>query len=77
MKTVTLTVKEEALDKVMALLSQLSADEVVVHCPVSDNNKVTKINLANFTISAFDEIDDPVELQRQMRDEWSWLRLIY
>lgn len=71
MKTVTLTVKEEALDKVMAVLSQLSADEVVIHCPISDNNTVNKISLADFTISAFDEIDEPLELQRQMRDEWS------
>ena len=71
MKTVTLTVKEEALDKVMAVLSQLSADEVVIHCPVSNSNTVKKISLADFMISAFDEIDEPLELQRQMRDEWS------
>ena len=71
MKTVMLTVKEEALDKVMAVLSQLSTDEVVIHCPVSDNKAVNKISLADFTISAFDEIDEPLKLQRQMRDEWS------
>lgn len=66
-----LTVKEEALKKVMAVLSQLSADDVVIHCPVSDNKIVNKVSLADFTISAFDEIDELLELQRQMRDEWS------
>ena len=71
MKTVILTVKEEALDKVMAVLSQLSTDEVVIHCPVSDDKGVNKISLADFTISAFDKIDEPLKLQRQMRDEWS------
>lgn len=63
MKTVTLTVKEEALDKVMAVLSQLSADEVVIHCPVSHNNALKNISLAEFTISSFNEIDKPLELQ--------------
>lgn len=71
MKTVTLTVKDDAFDKVMAVLSQLSADEVMVHYPISDNKTANKISLADFTISAFDEVDDPLELQRQMRDEWS------
>lgn len=72
MKTVTLTVKEEALEKVMAILtSQLSADEVVVHCPISHPVNGEKISLADFKVSAFDDIDDPIELQHQMRNEWS------
>ena len=72
MKTVTLTVKEEALEKVMAILtSQLSADEVVVHCPTSYSTTGEKISLADFKVSVFDDIDDPLELQRQMRNEWS------
>ncbi len=76
MQTVTLKIKDSAMDKVMSVLKGLPADELSIYmendfskkADTVDKNK--QVDLSQFSISAFKQIKDPVAWQRQIRDEW-------
>jgi Mg/Co/Ni transporter MgtE len=71
---VKLNVEDKAFDKVLYLLKSLPEGDVEIildNSVESEDKIVTKsIDFSKYSIESLTKIEDPVEWQRSIRDEW-------
>ncbi len=67
MHTIKLHVEDNVYQKVMTLLSNLKLKGFKIEEPKKDE----PLDFSNYTVKAFKEIKDPVQWQRNIRDEWN------
>ncbi len=74
MHAVKLNVEDKAFDKVLYLLKSLPEGDVEIildNSVESEDKIVTKsIDFSKYSIESLTKIEDPVEWQRSIRDEW-------
>ena len=71
MHTLKIEVKDSAFDKVKYLLSNLPADDVKVVSDFKEPERLGKsIDFSKYNVQSFKDIDDPVQWQKNLREEW-------
>ncbi|MBF0266879.1 MAG: hypothetical protein HQL46_16570 [Gammaproteobacteria bacterium] len=72
MHTIKLKVKDSVYEHVICLLKSLNKQEleIIEDNKISENDEESSIDFSKYNIKAFQDIEDPVKWQRDIRVEW-------
>lgn len=71
MKTIKLNVSENIYEQVLLFLQNLRPSDIqILEQDQTDNTVKDVINLADYQITGFQDIKDPVAWQKELRKEW-------
>ncbi len=70
MHTIKLTVEDSIYNHIMFLLKSLNKKDIKIIEDRVTTNKETNINFSKYKVKAFQNIEDPVKWQQEIREEW-------
>ncbi len=71
MHTVQLKIDNSIYHNVMFLLNNLNLKGLEIKEKETTDNKINSLDFSQYKVKAFEDIEDPVQLQRSIRDEWN------
>ena len=70
MHTIKLTVEDSIYNHIMFLLKSLNRKDIKIIEDRVTTNQETNIDFSKYKVKAFQNIEDPVKWQQEIRKEW-------
>ena len=71
MHTIKLTVEDSVYSHIIFLLKSLNKKDIKIIEDKVTKTKSTSIDFSKYKVKAFQEIEDPVQWQQKIREEWN------